>query len=154
MNLPAHIITCSPPSMNLLAHSTTSSDPSIASLLKRNSHKFILQCNAWRVLAARRNQRKSPGGTPLPPSARSVQSHCWRSPTWRTIPRHHAPRSSGTCLELLPLGEHQQAVRRHASSILLLVLAPSNGMLFNLISLQQERLPLIIVPNSINHTLQ
>jgi len=39
MNLPAHIITCSPPSMNLPAHGITSPYPSIASLLKRNTHK-------------------------------------------------------------------------------------------------------------------
>jgi len=31
MNLPAHIITCSPPSMNLPAHGTTSPDPSFIS---------------------------------------------------------------------------------------------------------------------------
>jgi len=31
MNLPAHIITCSPPSMNLPAHGTTSPDPSFTS---------------------------------------------------------------------------------------------------------------------------
>jgi len=39
MNLPAHIIMCSPPSMNLSAHGTTSPDPSIASLLERKKHK-------------------------------------------------------------------------------------------------------------------
>jgi len=31
MNLPAHIITCSPPSMNLPAHGTASPDPSFTS---------------------------------------------------------------------------------------------------------------------------
>jgi len=38
MDLPAHIITCSPPSMNLPAHGIVSLDLSIASLLKRNTH--------------------------------------------------------------------------------------------------------------------
>jgi len=39
MNLSAHIITCSPPSMNLPTHGTTSPDPSLASLRTTNTHK-------------------------------------------------------------------------------------------------------------------
>jgi len=39
MNLPIHIITCSPPFMNLSTHGTTSFDPSITSLRKSNTHK-------------------------------------------------------------------------------------------------------------------
>jgi len=39
MKLPAQIITCSPPSMNLPAHGTTSLDPSITSFHKNKQHK-------------------------------------------------------------------------------------------------------------------
>jgi len=42
MNLPAYIITCSPPSMNLPAHGTISPDPSIASMCTSNTHKPLL----------------------------------------------------------------------------------------------------------------
>ncbi|QCE00718.1 hypothetical protein DEO72_LG7g2008 [Vigna unguiculata] len=38
MNLPAHIITCHTPSINLPAHGTTSPDPSKASLSVKTSH--------------------------------------------------------------------------------------------------------------------
>ena len=39
MNLPTHIIMCSPPSMNLPAHGTTSHDPSLTSLRTNNTCK-------------------------------------------------------------------------------------------------------------------
>ncbi|QCE14451.1 hypothetical protein DEO72_LG11g1451 [Vigna unguiculata] len=84
MNLPAHIITCSPPSMNLSAHGTSSPDPSITSPLKNNAHKSQLQryClaqpkprqakpaqTAWQdIFAARRQIRSEPLFEGLPPS--------------------------------------------------------------------------------------
>jgi len=42
MNLPAHIIMCSPPSMNLLAHGTTSPDPSLTSQHDNENNKSTL----------------------------------------------------------------------------------------------------------------
>jgi len=67
MNLLAHIITCSSPSMNLPAHGTTSPDPSIASLHKI-THKQAIDNSviAWRSLSvARQNLPRPPGGTCL-----------------------------------------------------------------------------------------
>jgi len=59
MNLPTHINTCSPPSMNLPAHGTTSPDPSLASLHTSNTHKPLPTA-------------LSPSGTPLLPGARPI----------------------------------------------------------------------------------
>jgi len=73
MNLPAHIITCYPPSKNLPVHGTAVPDPSVASLLK-TTNKQIKDINifAWLSLhAARRNQSRPPGGT-CPPSGASA----------------------------------------------------------------------------------
>jgi len=55
MNLPAYIITCSPPSMNLPAHGTPSPDPSITSLHKSNPHLH-----------------RPPGGSSLSPGTRPL----------------------------------------------------------------------------------
>jgi len=65
MNLPAHTITRSPPSMNLPAYGTTSSDPSIASLLKtQHTQVTICSITAWHNLSAtRQNLHRSPSGT-------------------------------------------------------------------------------------------
>jgi len=43
MNLLAHIITCSPPSMNLPAHGTTSPDPSFTSQHDNENKKSTLR---------------------------------------------------------------------------------------------------------------
>jgi len=43
MNLPAHIITCSPLSMNLPAHGTTSPDPSLTSQHDNENKKSTLR---------------------------------------------------------------------------------------------------------------
>jgi len=43
MNLPAHIITCSPPSMNLPTHGTTSPDPSFTSQHDNENKKSTLR---------------------------------------------------------------------------------------------------------------
>jgi len=43
MHLPTHIITCSPPSMNLPAHGTTSPDPSLISQHDNENKKGTLR---------------------------------------------------------------------------------------------------------------
>jgi len=42
MNLHAHIITCSPLSMNLPAYDTTSPDPSLHEIHPNNTHKPLI----------------------------------------------------------------------------------------------------------------
>jgi len=60
MNLPAHIITCSPPSMNLPAHGTPSPDPIIAPL-RETTH-----ANHWQqhyLLAQTKRRQAKPAQT-------------------------------------------------------------------------------------------
>ncbi|QCD83345.1 hypothetical protein DEO72_LG2g3689 [Vigna unguiculata] len=62
MNLLAHIITRSPPSMNLRAHGATSLDPSLASQHDNKNKK-----SSW---LQRYRLRRPPGRTPLSPGVR------------------------------------------------------------------------------------
>jgi len=77
MNLPAHIITCHPPSMNLPAHGTTSPDPRKASSLIKTTHQKAKNNSISTWLGphvARRNCSRLPGGTSSPPGARDLQA--------------------------------------------------------------------------------
>ncbi|QCE04748.1 hypothetical protein DEO72_LG8g2786 [Vigna unguiculata] len=93
MNLPAHIITCSPPSMNLPAHGTTSHDPSIASPLKSNARKSQLQ--HYRLAQPKRRQAK-PAQT-----AWRYQPHC-QAPSSRQIAFQTLLVSNHPTITLLP----------------------------------------------------
>ncbi|QCD86158.1 hypothetical protein DEO72_LG3g679 [Vigna unguiculata] len=76
MNLPAHILTCSPPSMNLPAHGTTSPDPSPHQRVKQHTQAHT--CNKYRLTQPKRRQAKIQcrplGRTPLPLEATSFQT--------------------------------------------------------------------------------
>jgi len=116
MNLPAHIITCSPPSMNLPVHGTTSPDPSIASLLNATPTQVIV-CSiiawrnpkrrqakpvqtAWRnLLTARRQTFPRPTMLQTPPSGAYPATKCHA--VQRPLPL------------FLSLGGYQQAARRY-----------------------------------------
>ncbi|QCD89256.1 hypothetical protein DEO72_LG4g200 [Vigna unguiculata] len=104
MNLPAHIITCSPPSMNLPAHGTTSLDPSITSLRKSNTRKPLIAA-------------LSLGAAYTPPG------ETW-SIAWRSTPCRQAQPVAESTSDSLPPDDHTRAARRYTSSETSLVLAP------------------------------
>jgi len=127
MNLPAHIITCYPPSMNLPAHGIASPDPSIVSLLK-TTHKQIKDNNifTWLSLhAARQNQFRRLAVLAHRQALVPFQRHCFSVTVWFSTPCRQAPRSTGTSTIVLITWRHQQAARRHTRSTSLLVLAHS-----------------------------
>ncbi|QCE11388.1 hypothetical protein DEO72_LG10g2621 [Vigna unguiculata] len=73
MKFPAHIITCSPPSMNLLAHGTTSLFPSLTSQ-HDNENKKSSWLQRYRLSLPKRCQatilRRLLGGTTSSPDTR------------------------------------------------------------------------------------
>jgi len=125
MNLPAHIITCYPPSMNLPAHGTTSPDPSKASSLIKNN-----------TLRKQRTTTFPPGpahtlpGETVPDrltvlahrqAPEPIQRHYLTATAWRSTSCHQAPPNTGTSTVFLPPGGYQQTARCHIRDTLLLI---------------------------------
>jgi len=118
MNLPAHTITCSPPSMNLPTHGTTSPVqvshhcvqtthtsywPQHYRLAQPKCYQAKLVQTAWRnILVASRQAPDSP--------------NVLGSVAWRNIPCRQAPRGAGTSLEVLSPNTNTRAARRYTSS--------------------------------------
>ncbi|QCD96751.1 hypothetical protein DEO72_LG6g1460 [Vigna unguiculata] len=115
MNLPAYIITCSPPSMNLSTHGTTSLDPSLHQCVQQHTKANTYSTFAWHSLsAARRNSyadRLAEHPCRQAPSSR--QTHCFKV---CRLAEHTLPLGATWCSTPLPLWQSspggKQAVSR------------------------------------------
>jgi len=126
MNLPAHIVTCSPPSMNLHAHGTTSPKPSPHHCIQTT---YISQNPQHYRLAQPKHRQAKP-----------VQTAWWNTPCHQALASRR-PIGAGSiawqitsCPRCYAVQEplmlvqspsaHTRAVRRYTSNELLLVSAP------------------------------
>ncbi|QCE10731.1 hypothetical protein DEO72_LG10g1962 [Vigna unguiculata] len=125
MNLPAHIIMFSPPSMNLLAHGTSSPDPSPTSLRTDNTRNHCLQ--HCRLALPKRRQAKilcrPPGGTPLTPGAKPHPNPLFQSLSPGGSPLPPGATCWRTLLLILSPGGPYHATRRYIRSAPMTVLA-------------------------------